>query len=179
MPWKLAGGSKAADQKLFFYVLVTQSRPALYNPVDCSPPGSSVERISQARIVEWVAISSSRGSSQPRDQTQVSYVSCSGRWVLYRQCHLGSPRNCTWKRLSLPLGSQASKTFYTKRACAQGEGGGWWWQGNTISRRRGKLLSSLQGGQVSQSLVISRNRRTSLIISRWFHGSYQELRVFE
>ena len=69
MPWKMAGGSEAADQKLFFYVLVTQSRPALCNPVDCSPPGSSLERISQARIVEWVAISSSRGSSRPRDQT--------------------------------------------------------------------------------------------------------------
>ena len=124
MPWKMLGGSEAADQKLFFYVLVTQSRPALCNPVDCSPPGSSLERISQARIVEWVAISSSRGSSRPRDQTQVSYVSCRGRWVLFRQRHLGSPRNCTWKRLSLPLGSQASKTFYKKRACAQGEGGG-------------------------------------------------------
>ena len=35
---------------------------------------------------------SSRGSFQPRDQTRVSYVSCVGRWVLYYQCHLGSPR---------------------------------------------------------------------------------------
>ena len=37
----------------------------------------------QARILEWVAMPSSRGSSQPRDQTQVSYVPCIGRWVLY------------------------------------------------------------------------------------------------
>ena len=41
-------------------------------PMDCSPPGSSVHEISQARILEWVAISSSRGSSWPRDQTHIS-----------------------------------------------------------------------------------------------------------
>ena len=43
----------------------------LCNPVDCSPPGSSIHGNFQARILEWVAIPSSRGSSQPRDQTQV------------------------------------------------------------------------------------------------------------
>ena len=42
------------------------------DPVDCSPPGSSGHGILQVRILEWGAISSSRGSSQPRDQTQVS-----------------------------------------------------------------------------------------------------------
>ena len=48
-------------------------------PMDCSPPGSSIHGILQARIMEWVAISSSRGSSHPRDRTQVSYISCIGR----------------------------------------------------------------------------------------------------
>ena len=49
------------------------SRLTLCDPVDCSPPGSSVCGILQARILEWVAMpSSSTGSSQPRDQTQVS-----------------------------------------------------------------------------------------------------------
>ena len=43
------------------------------NPMDCSPPGS-VHGIFQARIMEWVAMPSSRGSSQPRDQTQVSHT---------------------------------------------------------------------------------------------------------
>ena len=42
------------------------------DPMDCSPPGSSVLEIFQARILEWVAISFSRGSSQPRDRTRVS-----------------------------------------------------------------------------------------------------------
>ena len=48
-----------------------------------SPPNSSIHRISQATVLERVAISFSRRSSQPRDGTRVSYVSCIGRWVLY------------------------------------------------------------------------------------------------
>ena len=60
-----------------------QSCPTLCNPVDCSPPCSSVHGTFQARIPEWVAISSSRGSSWPRDWIHISYVSCIGRWILY------------------------------------------------------------------------------------------------
>ena len=48
----------------------------LCNPMDYSPPGSSIHGISQARTLEWVATSSSRGSSWPRDWTYVSCVSC-------------------------------------------------------------------------------------------------------
>ena len=50
----------------------------------------SVLGILQARILEWVATPSSRGSSQPKDQTQVSYISCIGRRVLYHSCLLGA-----------------------------------------------------------------------------------------
>ena len=53
---------------------VAQSRPTLCNPMDCSPPGSSVHGISQARKMDWVAISFSRGSAWCRDQNQVSYL---------------------------------------------------------------------------------------------------------
>ena len=53
-------------QQLHCY-LVSKSYPTLCHPMDCSPPGSSVHVISQARILEWVAISFSRGSSPPRD----------------------------------------------------------------------------------------------------------------
>ena len=60
-------------------VLVTQLCPTLCNPMDCSSPGSSVHGILQARILEWVAISFSRGSSRPRDWTQVSCIA--GRFV--------------------------------------------------------------------------------------------------
>ena len=52
-----------------------QSRLTLYNPMDCSPPGSSVCEILQARILECIAMSSSRGSSHPRDRTRISYIS--------------------------------------------------------------------------------------------------------
>ena len=55
-------------------VLIAQSCLTLCNPMDCSPPGFSVHRILQARILEWVAISFSRGSSQPRNWTKVSYI---------------------------------------------------------------------------------------------------------
>ena len=67
-----------------------QSCLTLCKPMDCSLPGSSVHEILQARILEWVVIPSSRGSSRPRDQSHVSYVSCIGRWVLHHWCHLGS-----------------------------------------------------------------------------------------
>ena len=51
-----------------------QSCPTLCDPMDCSLPGFSVHGIFQARVLEWVAISFSRGSSWPRDWTQVSYI---------------------------------------------------------------------------------------------------------
>ena len=65
--------------KLFYLVNqseseVAQSCPTLCSPMDCSPPGSSVHRIFQERVLEWVAISFSRESSQPRDRTQVSHI---------------------------------------------------------------------------------------------------------
>ena len=53
---------------------VAQSCPTLCDPMDCSPPGSSVHGILQARVLEWVAISFSRGSSWLRDWTQVSHI---------------------------------------------------------------------------------------------------------
>ena len=48
--------------------------PTLCDPVNCSPLGSAVHGIVQARKLEWTAIPSSRGSSQPKDQTQVSCI---------------------------------------------------------------------------------------------------------
>ena len=59
-----------------------QSCPTLCNPMDYSPPGFSVHGILQTRILEWVAILSSRESSQPRDWTYVSWI---GRQILYLQ----------------------------------------------------------------------------------------------
>ena len=53
---------------------VVQSCPTLCGPMNCSLPGSSIHGIFQARILEWVAIAFSRGSSQPRDRTRVSCI---------------------------------------------------------------------------------------------------------
>ena len=72
-------------------VLVTQSCPSLCDPMDCSPPGPSVRGILQARILEWVAISFCRGSSRPRDQTHVFYMS--GRFSTPEPFCFGSSRN--------------------------------------------------------------------------------------
>ena len=60
-----------------------QSCLNLCDSIDCSPLGSSVHGIFQARIPEWVAISHSRESSWLRDRTHISWVSCIGRQVLY------------------------------------------------------------------------------------------------
>ena len=67
-----------------------QSCPTLWDPIDYSPPGSSAHGILQARILEWVAISSSRGSSWPRDRVYASWGSCSGRQFLYPLSYQGS-----------------------------------------------------------------------------------------
>ena len=53
-----------------------QSCPTLWDSMDCSLPGSLVHVLFQTRILDWVAMPSSRGSSQSRDQTRVSYVTC-------------------------------------------------------------------------------------------------------
>ena len=96
---------------------VVQSCLTLCDPVDCSLPGSSVHGILQARILEWVAMSSSRGSSRPRDGTHVSYISCIGRWVLYHYWHLGSPpiqiQDCLTGFISIcsPLSTLCGRVF--------------------------------------------------------------------
>ena len=59
---------------LSFWCIVAQSCQILCDPMDYSPPGSSVHRILQGRILEWFAMPFSRGSSQPRDWTWVSHI---------------------------------------------------------------------------------------------------------
>ena len=75
----------------------------LCNPMDSSLPGSSVHRVFQARILEWVAISSSRGSSQPGDLICVSCIFCTGRWILFHYA--------TWEAPSLPRLIQLVTTY--------------------------------------------------------------------
>ena len=85
----------------------TRSSPTLCDPMDCRPPGSSVRGISQARMLEWVALPFSRGSSQPKDQAQVSHIADNTlRWFLYfSQC-------ITITKLSIKPPLQGGKFYY-------------------------------------------------------------------
>ena len=88
---------------------VAQSCLTVCNPVDCTPPGSSVHGILQARKVEWVPMPSSRGSSQPRGRT---LVSCLWHWQVdsLSLCHLGGPILLTYE--SVFLLSDLKKIFF-------------------------------------------------------------------
>ena len=87
------------------------SHVQLCNPMDCSPPGSSVHGISQARTLEWAAISSSRGSSPSRDRTCVSCVSWIGRQILHPWA--------TWcSTLFLPILGPWSQRLCCGQSCA-------------------------------------------------------------
>ena len=78
--------------------------------MNCSCPGSSVHGIFLARILEWVAIFTSRGPSQPRDGTPVSCVSCTGRLILYhcttRECIHWLKIGIRWAHFQMMTGSQ-------------------------------------------------------------------------
>ena len=76
---------------LCMYTESLQLCPTLCDPMDCSLPGSSVRVILQARIPEWVAMPSFRGSSQPRDRTQFSSVSCIASRFFIHWANLGRP----------------------------------------------------------------------------------------
>ena len=117
----------------FCCCLVTKLRLTLWDPMDYSPPGCSVHGISQVRILQWVAIPISRGSSQPMDW---NHVSCSGRWTLYhpwatRNAQLGAVLagiNCLvfQKNLeeSLPIPPYTHITFFGWRLAFGVIGGG-------------------------------------------------------
>ena len=69
-----SGKMLLSERTVIMSVLVSQSCPTLFNPVDCRPPGSSVHGILQRGILEWVAIAFSRGSSRLREGTTVSCI---------------------------------------------------------------------------------------------------------
>ena len=82
-----------------FCCLVTKLCPTFWDPMECSPTGSSVYGISQARILEWVAIFFSRGSSEPRDQT---HIPCVDKQILYHRA--------TWEAQLSYKGYQMKRT---------------------------------------------------------------------
>ena len=114
------------------WVLVIQSCLTLCDPVDCSLSGFTVHSFLQARILEWVAIPFSRGSSQPRDRTQGSHIAGGffTSWAsreaqinmlvtpkfLFLVLTLWTPETCTTGHLTFPLVclGEISNLKYTK-----------------------------------------------------------------
>ena len=82
---------------------VAQSCLTLCDPMDLSPPDSSVHGIFQARILDWIAISYSRGSSWPRNWTHCSCVCHIGRQILLSLHHLGRPCICIHTSITISL----------------------------------------------------------------------------
>ena len=120
--WRVHSNSLCNFSVSWKLLLVAESCPSLPNSMDCSLPGSSVHGILQARILEWVSISFSRGPSWPRDQT---HVFCTGRWILYLwitwevpEYGYLQPKDFTYiLALSLPLWSspfRAAKRLFPK-----------------------------------------------------------------
>ena len=99
-----------------FCCLLTKSWLALYSPMDCSTPGSSVHGISQARILEWVAISFSRGSSPSTDRTHVSCIV--GRmlhhWAIWEAHHCKYLfSKCSFQSTAFPPSTTSSQNSST------------------------------------------------------------------
>ena len=99
---------------------VTCHYPCLYvqvfcDPMNCIPPGSSGHGISLARILEWVLISSSRGSYWPRDQT---HIFCIGRQILYHWAIPEVPQICLFFPLKM-IGIKRDAWFFHIVACRQ------------------------------------------------------------
>ena len=87
---------------------IAQSCPTLCDPMDCSPSGSSIHGILQARILEWVAIAFSRGSFRPRDRAQVCRIAG-------RHFNLWAVRPARWPTVPLTI------TGNTKRSGTEGK----------------------------------------------------------
>ena len=96
--WRIGKDCLSLGQMSKLCPVCAQSCSPLCDPMDCSPPGSSVHGIFQARILEWLAISSSRGSSWLRDWTNIS---CIGRQVLYHWA-TWEAQECVYEALLKP-----------------------------------------------------------------------------
>ena len=138
-------------------VLVTQLSPTLCNPMDCSPPGSSVHGILQVRILEWVAIPFPRGSSHPRYQNQVSCIS--GRFFTIWATRKDGRRSRKKKnntetqrgKVTFPRSDSKSKKSYPRQGLLPtSQGGVYYWLPQAGSTTALGLASS----RVSRSMPL-------------------------
>ena len=108
IPAFLSPSTNACTLQIFLSVCVLSHSVmlTLWDPMDCSLPGSSDCGILQARILEWIAISCSMGTSWPRDQIWVSHIfcfSCIGRQILYHWTTCEALKYLVYKSLSRPI----------------------------------------------------------------------------
>ena len=157
---KLLGYTSSCDILFSGESEVAQSCPTLCDPMDCNSPGSSVHGIFQARVLEWVAISFSRESSQPSDRTGVS-CTAGRRFTIWatREAH------CNLVRKTKQPNEFCFVLFY-----------GWTGQ-STQSRASGSSMLWLHlGNQINVSLVLrdvamcsSLFKQLSLALRRYCH----------
>ena len=113
-PTRASSPGKSHGQRNLVVVIESLwSYSTLCDPMDCSSPGSSIQGISQARILEWVAIPFSRRTSQPRGQTRTS---CSGRQVLYHWATWEAHRG-TWQATVCGVPKDSDTTKQQQQHC--------------------------------------------------------------
>ena len=133
--------------------------------MDCNPPGSSAHGLSQVRILEWIAISSSRGFTRSRDQTCVSCVSCIGLQILYH--------STTWEAPYMKISvKNLSKCLKTVIMWSQ-----WKWQSKSSGKltlcRNKKISKNFQNQPCQNSgkqSRFNRNQATSESRKRFKHS---------
>ena len=143
--------------------------------MDCSTSGSSVHGVFKSRILEWVAMPSSRGSSQPRDQTQVSWIV--GRF--FTVWTRGKPRNTGVGVLSLPESSRPRVSciagrFFTSWATREAQ---WWRQGTSKIEKR-RAMAVRRKGKVDSGVTFWLNEN-DLTLLWWLHVSGNILKSSE
>ena len=121
--------------------VVTQLCPTLCDHMDCRSSGSTVHGILQARIVEWIAISFSRGSSQPTQGLNAGLQHC--RSILYLLSHKGGPvKRVVSPKEGFPAGSDGKES-----ACNAGDLGFSPWVGKILWRRKWQLTPVFLPGE--------------------------------
>ena len=126
--------------------LASSSCPTLCDPMDCSLPGSLVHGIFQAWILEWVAISFSRGLSRLRDQTWVSHI-VGRRFTVWatRETHKGSQTQSRHSSLWHDEASNHVEEIQAARQCVEPLGAGGGWPSTNNQQRLGFSVLSSQG----------------------------------
>ena len=136
-----------------------------------SAPGSFVQGLLQARILEWVATSFSRGSSRLRDWTQVSYVSCTDSWILYHSCHLGSPATLLMSWLTLAFAETLLQKISPRYSETQSSS-----EPSFHSNRSGYLNPTSSNDFPPWTVNVSMNRQLE-VIKAWLKWSFTAVKA--